>query len=168
MCNVEARPWKVFVDSASNAKGARVGIVIISLKRVKLEHPLMLGFRASNNKVEYEALLARLRATLSLEAADLEIYSNSQLVLGQFEGSFKAKDSQMIDYLKIVNQMMSKFQRVKIVQITRRQNKHADSSATLASSLANEIPQLIKVEVVQEPNINLKVEVLTVLSLEST
>jgi len=54
----------------------------------------------------------------------------------------------MIEYLKLVNQMMSKFQKVKIIQITRGQNRHADSLATLASSLANEIPRLIKMEVV--------------------
>lgn len=37
--------------------------------------------------------------------------------------------------------------------------------ATLASLLANEIPPLIMVEVVQEPSIDPKVEVLDVLSL---
>ena len=54
---------------------------------------------------------------------------------------------------------MSKFQKVKIVQITQGQNKHADSLATLASSLIDEISQLIKVEVVQEPNIYPKVNI---------
>ena len=28
ICNVESRPWKVFVDGASNAMGVGVGIVI--------------------------------------------------------------------------------------------------------------------------------------------
>ena len=30
ICNVESRLWKVFVDSASSAMGAKVGIVIIT------------------------------------------------------------------------------------------------------------------------------------------
>ena len=119
VCNVEIQLWKVFVDDASNAKGMRVGIVIVSLEGVKLEHSLRLGFKASNNEVEYEALLAGLRATLSLEVTDLEIYSDSRLVVSQVEGSFEAKDSRMTDYLRLVNQLMIKFQRVKIVQITR-------------------------------------------------
>ena len=119
VCNVETQLWKVFVDDASNAKDVRVGIVIVSLEGVKLEHSLRLGFKASNNEVEYEALLAGLRATLSLEVANLEIYSDSRLVVSQVEGSFEAKDSQMTDYLRLVNQLKSKFQRVKIVQITR-------------------------------------------------
>jgi len=77
-----------------------------------------LGFRASNNEVEYEALLVGLRATLSLGMADLEVYLDFRLVVSQVEGSFGAKDSQMIDHLKLVKQMVSKFQKMKLVQIT--------------------------------------------------
>ena len=39
------------------------------------------------------------------------------------------------------------------------QNRHADFLATLASSLTEEVPQLIKVELVKEPSINIKVGV---------
>ena len=118
VCSVKTQPWKVFVDSASNAKGAGFGIVIVSLEGVKLEHSLRLGFKASNNEAEYETLFAGLRVTLSLEATDMEIYSDSRLLVSQVEGSFKAEDSWMIDYLRLVNQLMSKFQRVKTDQIT--------------------------------------------------
>ena len=45
------------MDGASNAMGVGVGIVIISSEGVKVEHSLRLGFRASNNKAKYEALL---------------------------------------------------------------------------------------------------------------
>ena len=48
-----------------------------------------------------------LKAALSLE--DLKVYSNSQLVVSQIEGSFEAKDVRIIDYLKLVKQLMSKF-----------------------------------------------------------
>lgn len=57
----------MFVSDASNAKGAGIGIVIISPEGIELEHSLRLGFRASNNKAEYEVVLAGLRAALSLE-----------------------------------------------------------------------------------------------------
>lgn len=117
-----------------------------------------IGFQASNNEAEYEALLVGLKAALSLE--DLKVYSNSQLVVSQIEGSFEAKDVRIIDYLKLVKQlMMNKFQKIMIIQITRGQNKHADSLATLASTPTDEIPRLIKVEVVQEPSIDPKVNI---------
>ena len=34
ICNAESRLWKVFVDGASNAMGARAGIVIITLEGI--------------------------------------------------------------------------------------------------------------------------------------
>lgn len=42
--NVVAQPWRVFVDSASNARGAGIGILIVSREGIKLEHSLRLGF----------------------------------------------------------------------------------------------------------------------------
>ena len=68
ICNAEIRPWKVFVDDASNAMEAEAGIVIITPEGIRLEHSFRLGFKASNNEAEYEALLAGLTAVLHLGA----------------------------------------------------------------------------------------------------
>lgn len=81
VCHVQVHPWKVFVDGVFSVLGARAGIVIITLERIKLEHSFRLGFRASNNKVEYEALLVELRLVLDLGAKEVEDYSNSRLVV---------------------------------------------------------------------------------------
>lgn len=78
------------MDSASSAMGAGVSIVLISLEGVKVEHSFKLGFRASNNEAEYEALIVGLRAVLSLGATNLEVYSDSRLVVSQVEGTFEA------------------------------------------------------------------------------
>jgi len=69
----------------------------------------------------------------------------------------------MIDYLQLVKQTMSRFQKVRLVQIAQRQNRHAESLATIASSLTEEVPRLIKVEVMKEPNIDVKMNVSTVM-----
>ena len=68
VCHVDVHPWKVFVDGASSAMGAKARIIIITLKGIRLDHSFRLGFRASNNEAEYEALLARLRAILDMGA----------------------------------------------------------------------------------------------------
>ena len=73
------------MGGASNARGVGIGIVIVSPGGIKLEHSFRLGFQASNNEVEYEAFLVGLRAALSLEVADLEIRSDSWLVVSQVE-----------------------------------------------------------------------------------
>ena len=71
----------MFVDSASSAMGAGARIVIITSEGIRLEHSFRLGFRASNNEAEYEALLAGLRTVLDMGARDVEIYSDSWLVV---------------------------------------------------------------------------------------
>ena len=92
VCQLEHRPWKVHVDGASSAKGAEVGIVIITLEGILSEHSFRLGFNASNNEAEYEALLTGLRAVSRLEAQEVEIYSDSRLIVNQVQGSFEAQD----------------------------------------------------------------------------
>jgi len=90
VCHMECRPWKVFVDGASSAMGVGAGIVIITPEGIWLEHSFWLGFRAFNNEAEYKALLAGLRTVLGMGARDVEIYSDSRLVVCQVQGSFKA------------------------------------------------------------------------------
>ena len=59
-------PWK---------QGA--GIVIITPEGIWVEHSFRLDFKASKNKVEYEAFLIGMRAILDLEAQEVEVYSDS-------------------------------------------------------------------------------------------
>ena len=65
----------------------------------------------------------------------------------------------MMEYLRLVKQIMNQFQKVKVVQVVMGKNRHADSLVTLALSLIEEVPRLIKVEVVAEPSIDVKVGV---------
>ena len=44
--------------------GTCARIVIITPEGIRLEHSFRLGFRASNNEAEYEALLAGLKTVL--------------------------------------------------------------------------------------------------------
>ena len=71
------------MDSPSSALGARAGIAIITLERIKVKHSFRLGFKAANNETKYEALLARLRAVLNLGAREVEVYSYYRLVVNQ-------------------------------------------------------------------------------------
>ena len=81
VCHVECRPWRVFVDGALSAIGAGAEIVIVTPEGIRLEHSFRLGFKASNNEAEYEALLVGLKIVLGMCARDIETYSNSRLVV---------------------------------------------------------------------------------------
>ncbi|XP_075645609.1 uncharacterized protein LOC142616695 [Castanea sativa] len=120
-CVVEVKPWKVFMDGASSAARAGAGIVVITPEDLKLEHSFRLGFRAFNNKAKYEALLAGLRVVMDLGAKEVEVYSDSLLVVSQVQRNFEAKDPRMIEYLWIAKQMMGNFVTIKIERIARGQ-----------------------------------------------
>ena len=96
--HVENRSWKVFVDGASSAIGAGARIVIITLEGIRLEHSFKLGFKASNNEAEYEALIVGLKTAFDLGARDEDVYLDSRLVVNQVQGSFEARDSWMKEY----------------------------------------------------------------------
>ena len=53
----ELLQWKVYVDRVANQKGFGVGLVLISPEKLIMEKSLRLGFSATNNETEYEALL---------------------------------------------------------------------------------------------------------------
>ena len=122
VCHVEVHPWKVFMDGATSALGAGARIVIITPERIRVEHSFRLGFKASNNEVEYKALLIGLRAILNLGDREVEVYSDSRLVVNQVQGIFEAKDPRMIEYLRLVKQITNQFQKVKVVQSKGRIN----------------------------------------------
>lgn len=96
ICQIKLGQWKVFTDGASNVRGSRVRIVLISPEGVWLEKSLKLGFQASNNEAEYEALIAELRAVKSLGEKEVEMFLDSRLVVSQINGSFKARDRCMV------------------------------------------------------------------------
>ncbi|KAI5323200.1 hypothetical protein L3X38_032272 [Prunus dulcis] len=75
--------WTLYVDGSPNAQGCGVGLVLISPDKVVLEYAIRFKFQASNNVAEYEALLAGLRLAKEMGAKQIQIFSDSQLVVHQ-------------------------------------------------------------------------------------
>ena len=53
----DTRPWVLHIDGASNARGTGLGIVLQSPQGDKVVLSISYEFRATNNEVEYEALI---------------------------------------------------------------------------------------------------------------
>ena len=60
----------------------------------------------------------------------------------------------MKEYLQVVKQVIGKFRTAKLTQVARGQNRHTDSLATLASAMTDNVPRLIKVELITKPSVN--------------
>jgi len=61
-------------------------------------------------------------------------------------GEFEDKDQRMISYLKEVKIPKCQFKKMEILHISRGNNNHVDSLATLASSMADPLPRIVSVE----------------------
>ena len=95
----ESLRWKVYVDGAVNQKGPGVGPVVVSPKRIIIEKSLRLGFSATNNEAEYEALLEGMAMVQKMGRRAVEMFLNSMLVVGQVNGELDARDVRMQEYL---------------------------------------------------------------------
>ena len=87
-------------------------LILTSPDGIETEYALRFGFRASNNEAEYEAVIAGLNLAHFMEADQLEVSSDSQLVVKQIEDSYEARGEKMILYLKKVRELLKKLIRV--------------------------------------------------------
>ena len=138
--------WKVYMDDATNQRGAGVGLVLVSLEKIIIERSLRLGFSATNNEAEYEALLMRMSMVQKMGGKVVEIFSDSRLIVGQVKGELEARDARIQEYLSQVRCVQTKFESFDLSHIPRDENTHADSLATLATSSARNLPRVIIVE----------------------
>ena len=82
--------WRVYVDGAANQQGAGLGLVLISPEEVIIEKSLRLGFSATNNESEYEALIMGMSMVRKMGGKAVKLFSDSRLVVGQVRGELEA------------------------------------------------------------------------------
>ena len=114
----DSKKWIVYVDGSSTQHAGGIGVVLQSLEGDKLKHKVRLQYQTTNNEVEYEALLKGLELARSVEAKSILILRDSQLIMGQVNGTYEAKE-RMKKYLNRVMRLMKRFQEVEFIQILR-------------------------------------------------
>ena len=148
----EPLQWKVYVDRAMNQKGFGVGLVLISPERLVVKKSLKLGFSATNNEAEYEALLEGMSTVQRIGRKSATMFLDSRLIIGQVKGELEARDERMQGYLTRIRHLQDKFESFDLQHIPRGGNTHADSLATLATSSAQNLPRVILVEDLGKPS----------------
>ncbi|KAL6319224.1 hypothetical protein AAG906_013898 [Vitis piasezkii] len=145
--------WTLRVDGASRSSGSGVGLVLQSPTGEHLEQAIRLGFFASNNEAEYEAILSGLDLALALSVSKLRIYSDSQLVVRHVQKEYEAKDARMARYLAKVRNTLQQFTEWTIEKIKRADNGRADALAGIAASLPIKEAILLPVHVQASPSV---------------
>ena len=92
----------LFVDGASRQTGARIGLQLTSPIGERIKQAVRLGFSATNNESEYEAMIAGLELALVKGDDSLSVQNDSQLVVGQVNAKLESRDPQMAKYASLV------------------------------------------------------------------
>ena len=121
------------MDGSSTLHAGGIGVVLKSLEADTLKRKVRLHYQTTNNEAEYEALLKGLELAKSLGAELVLVQGDSQLVIGQVNGTCEAKEERMKKYLNKVRRLIKKFSGAHFVQIPREENMKADTLAKEAS-----------------------------------
>ena len=127
--------WTLSVDGASRQTGAGIDLQLTSPTRERIEQAVRLGFSATNNKSEYEAMVAGLELALAMGVDNLSVQSDSQLVVGQVKAKFESKDPRMTKYASLFKHKLNTLSAWKIKHVTQYCNERVDALAVVAASL---------------------------------
>lgn len=128
---------KIIIYTDGGARGnpgpAAAAVVFCNEKdQIFKEYSFYLGDNLTNNEAEYQAAifaLQKLKALLGKKLAlntDLEIRSDSELLVKQIKGEYKILEPKIQTlFLKLWNLKID-FKKIKFVLISREKNKRAD------------------------------------------
>ncbi|PON76909.1 Ribonuclease H, partial [Parasponia andersonii] len=126
--------WMLHTDGSTNASGSGIGIVLQTQTGLRIEKALRLGFQATNNEAEYEALLQGIELALHFGVEDIAVKIDSQLIAGQVRGDFEVKEPRLHRYFSKVMGAKARFGNFNIEPIPREMNQRADELAKSTST----------------------------------
>ena len=108
------------------APGSGAGVVLISPDGSRLRYAIHLHFSASNNAVEYKALINGLRIAIELGTTRLYVCGDSELVIDKVMKESSYKSPLMVAYCQEVRKLEDKFRWIKLHHVPRKDNDAAD------------------------------------------
>lgn len=121
---------RLFIDGAADLNNGISGIggVILQNEKEITRFSEHLG-KATNNEAEYQALINGLKVILKLKQLNVDIYSDSELVVKQINGQYKVKNERMIILNRKVRKILEQLDSWTISHIPREKNSIADKLA---------------------------------------
>lgn len=86
----------------------------------------------TNNQAEYEALLRALEAAGPDERTELDVYSDSQLMVRQINGEYRVKDEGLKPLWLRASRLLDRAARATVRHVRREENAAADALANQA------------------------------------
>nr|GEW04988.1 reverse transcriptase domain-containing protein [Tanacetum cinerariifolium] len=158
-------PWILFTDESSCTDGSRAGLILTNPERVEFTYALRFRFDAINNEAKYDALIAGLKIAEQIDVKNLKANVDSRLVANQVNGTYVAKEVDMIRYLEKVRKLTSSFKAFSIRQVRRSENKKADALSKIAFTSFAHLSKQVLVEELKDKSIS-EVEILVIVKEE--
>jgi len=131
---VKTKKVVIFTDGASQGNPGLAAIgAIIKNEQGRIITSISQGIgRTTNNQAEYRAIIAALENAVSLGANQVDMRSDSELVVRQINGRYRVKNASLKPLYQEVKQLQSQLKDFTITHIPRQQNTEADSLANMA------------------------------------
>lgn len=126
--------YRLFIDGAcrGNPGPAAYGCILYKGQEMLLKEKGYIG-KGTNNLAEYTALIKGLEAAWKVGVREeLEIFSDSQLLVRQIIGLYKVKNPRLQRLFQEAQTLLKRFKRVHIFHIDRGLNREADRLANRA------------------------------------
>lgn len=120
---------RLFTDGGSRGNpGPAAAAYVLEAEdgHVLAAHGEAIG-EATNNVAEYRALLAGLAKALELGVDELEVISDSELVVKQMNGEYRVKNAALVELSLEAARIARQLGRVRYRSVPRVQNELADS-----------------------------------------
>jgi ribonuclease HI len=124
----------IHIDGASRGNPGEAGFGVYVTTAEGEPVAELYGYlgRASNNVAEYQALIHALQYALAQGAAQVRVFSDSELVVRQIGGQYRVKHPDMLPLHRQASLLLSRFRDAKVSHVRREQNKDADRLANQA------------------------------------
>ncbi|XP_026377746.1 uncharacterized protein LOC113272052 [Papaver somniferum] len=137
------RRWEVFVDGSCNSEGSGIGMVFTTPTGRRIVYSLRLEFPATNNIIEYEAVIHALHVIIVLGISEVR----------QTDGMYQASDPCLQRYLQLAKHYIGHIPNITFRHLNRINNRYADALAYIASMTTNPEATNVRIERVMLPSI---------------
>jgi phosphoribosylglycinamide formyltransferase 1 len=140
---LQVKPEKVIIYTDGGSRGnpgpAAAGFILTDSAGNQLcAKGLTLG-ETTNNVAEYTGLIKALQTAKKMNARQVTVFSDSELMVRQINGRYKVKSEQLKDLFTQAVGLLNKFEHWQVQHIDRDKNKEADKLVNKALDLGRDI-----------------------------
>jgi ribonuclease HI len=131
---VSSEVLHIHIDGASRGNPGEAGFGVFVSRPDGTEVAGLYGYlgRATNNVAEYQALLHALRYAVAQGVRRVRVYSDSELVVRQMDGTYRVKHKDMVPLHREARALLERFEEAQLAHVPREQNREADRLANRA------------------------------------